>query len=136
MHEILEFILALGVKKLYYSIGEVSDITHLKPYVLRYWETEFTNLSPSKNQAGNRVYTERDINRILEIKRLLYQEKFTIEGARQYFKNNPDSHRSITKGSTGSVSSGEIRERDIARKALEDVQESVNDLLAMIRRER
>jgi DNA-binding transcriptional MerR regulator len=121
---------------LYYSIGEVSEITHLKPYVLRYWETEFTNLSPSKNQAGNRVYTERDINRILEIKRLLYQEKFTIEGARQYFKNNPDSHRSFTKGSTGSVSSGEIRERDMARKALEDVQDSISDLLSMIRRER
>ncbi len=104
--------------------------------MLRYWETEFNNLAPSKNQAGNRVYTERDINRILEIKRLLYQEKFTIEGARQYFKNNPASHHSITKGSTGSVSSSEVRERDIARKSLEDVQESVNDLLSLIRRER
>ena len=129
--------MAPDVKKLYYSIGEVSEISALKPYVLRYWETEFSNLSPSKNLAGNRVYTEKDINRILEIKRLLYQEKFTIEGARQYFKNSHNSHRGTTsQGSSGPLTGRLIREKDVARKALEDVQESLNDLIALVRKEK
>ena len=71
-----------SIKKLYYSIGEVSKITELKPYVLRYWETEFKQLRPSKNNAGNRTYRQKDIDIILRIKDLLYNQKFTIEGAR------------------------------------------------------
>ena len=71
------------IKKLYYSIAEVSQITQLKPYVLRYWETEFSDLSPAKNRAGNRIYRKNDIKLIFLIKRLLYQEKYTIEGAKQ-----------------------------------------------------
>ena len=70
------------IKKLYYSIGEVSKIVKLKSYVLRYWETEFKKLSPPKNRAGNRTYRQKDIDIILEIKDLLYNKKFTIEGAR------------------------------------------------------
>ena len=70
------------IKKLYYSIGEVSKIVKLKSYVLRYWETEFKQLSPPKNRAGNRTYRQKDIDIILEIKDLLYNKKFTIEGAR------------------------------------------------------
>ena len=60
-----------AIKKLYYSIGEVSEITELKPYVLRYWETEFTQLKPPKNRAGNRTYRQKDIDVILNIKNLL-----------------------------------------------------------------
>jgi len=75
-----------SIKKLYYSIGEVSEITGLKQYVLRYWESEFPSLSPSKNRAGNRVYKERDIQYIKLIKFLLYEKKFTIEGAKQKLK--------------------------------------------------
>ncbi|MBT3518676.1 MAG: MerR family transcriptional regulator [Candidatus Marinimicrobia bacterium] len=70
------------VKKLYYSIGEVSELTKLKAYVLRYWETEFSQLSPPKNRAGNRTYRQKDIDMILNIKDLLYVKKFTIDGAR------------------------------------------------------
>ena len=70
------------VKKLYYSIGEVSELTSLKAYVLRYWETEFSQLSPPKNRAGNRTYRQKDIDIILNIKDLLYNKKYTIEGAR------------------------------------------------------
>ena len=70
------------IKKLYYSIGEVSKIVGLKSYVLRYWETEFKQLTPPKNRAGNRTYRQKDINIILEIKNLLHGKKFTIEGAR------------------------------------------------------
>ena len=70
------------IKKLYYSIGEVSKMTELKAYVLRYWETEFKQLKPPKNRAGNRTYRQNDIDLILFIKDLLYNKKFTIEGAR------------------------------------------------------
>ena len=69
------------IKKLYYSIGEVSKITELKPYVLRYWETEFKQLSPPKNRAGNRTYRQKDIEVVEIIKDLLYNRKFTIKGA-------------------------------------------------------
>lgn len=72
-----------AIKKLYYSIGEVSKVTELKQYVLRYWETEFKQLNPSKNKAGNRTYRQKDIDLILRIKDLLYNQKFTIEGARK-----------------------------------------------------
>lgn len=71
------------IKKLYYSISEVSRITSLKAYVLRYWETEFAELQPKKNRAGNRTYNLDDIKLIFLIKRLLYEDKYTIEGARQ-----------------------------------------------------
>jgi DNA-binding transcriptional MerR regulator len=73
----------LGIKKLYYSISEVSKITGLEQYVLRYWESEFEQLKPAKNRAGNRIYTNRDIKLILHIKKLLRDERYTIEGAKQ-----------------------------------------------------
>jgi len=71
------------IKKLYYSISEVSQITSLKAYVLRYWETEFAELRPKKSRAGSRTYTLDDIKLVFLIKRLLYDDKYTIEGARQ-----------------------------------------------------
>ena len=74
---------ARDIKKLYYSISEVSEITELKQYVLRYWETEFSQLKPSKNRAGNRVFRPKDIKLVLLVKHLLYEKKFTIDGARQ-----------------------------------------------------
>jgi DNA-binding transcriptional MerR regulator len=72
-----------GLKKLYYSISEVSKLTSLEQYILRYWETEFEQLKPGKNRAGNRIYTNKDIKLILQIKRLLRDEKYTIEGAKK-----------------------------------------------------
>ena len=72
-----------AIKRLYYSISEVSKITGLKAYVLRFWEMEFQDLRPAKNRAGNRIYQVSDIRLVFLIKKLLYQEKYTIEGARQ-----------------------------------------------------
>jgi DNA-binding transcriptional MerR regulator len=72
-----------GIKKLYYSISEVSKITDLEQYVLRYWESEFEILKPAKNRAGNRIYTNKEIKLILHIKKLLRDERYTIEGAKQ-----------------------------------------------------
>jgi len=76
-----------AMKKLYYSISEVSKITELEQYVLRYWETEFDQLKPAKNLAGNRIYTNKDIKLILHIKKLLRDEKYTIEGAKKLLKS-------------------------------------------------
>ena len=70
-------------RKTYYSIGEVATLTGLKPHVLRYWETQFDILSPSKNRGGTRAYRMREIETILLVKHLLYEKCFTIEGARR-----------------------------------------------------
>src|SRR5271167_1939703 len=69
--------------KLYFKIGEVSDLLGVEPYVLRYWETEFATLSPKKSGTGHRLYRRKDVELLLRIKHLLYDRKFTIEGARQ-----------------------------------------------------
>src|ERR1700691_2768444 len=69
--------------KLYFKIGEVSELLGVEPYVLRYWETEFTALSPKKSGTGHRLYRRKDVELLLRIKHLLYDKKFTIEGARQ-----------------------------------------------------
>ena len=96
------------IKKLYYSIGDVSQMTELKQYVLRYWETEFSILNPEKNKAGNRRYKKEDISIIRHIKELLYEKKFTIRGAKQYledFYKNKNSQSNIVKISSNSVDS-------------------------------
>ncbi len=81
-----------GIRKLYYSISEVAEITELEPHVLRFWETEFEQLRPKKNRAGNRVYTERDIEMVNRLKHLLREEKYTIEGARQVMDRDEALH--------------------------------------------
>ena len=83
-----------GLKKLYYSISEVSRLTSLEQYILRYWETEFDQLKPGKNRAGNRIYTNKDIKLILLIKKLLREEKYTIEGAKKILADKYDGSKS------------------------------------------
>ena len=73
----------------FFSIGDVCELTELKPHVLRYWESQFRVLSPAKNRSGNRVYTRREVEFVLLVKHLLYTEKYTIEGAKQKL----DEHR-------------------------------------------
>lgn len=73
--------------KLYYKIGEVCEITGIQPHVLRYWESEFPVLKPVKNTAGQRVYRQRDIELIGRIKKLLYEEGFTISGAKKQIRH-------------------------------------------------
>jgi DNA-binding transcriptional MerR regulator len=69
--------------KLYFKIGEVSELLGVEPYVLRYWESEFSVLSPKKSGTGHRLYRRKDVELLLRIKHLLYEKRFTIEGARQ-----------------------------------------------------
>src|SRR5512137_2828822 len=70
--------------KMFFRIGEVSEITGVKPYVLRYWESEFRLLRPNKNKSGQRIYRRRDVEAIIEIKDLLHRKKFTIAGAKKW----------------------------------------------------
>ena len=113
------------IKKLYYSISEVSKITGLKQYVLRYWETEFTQLKPPKNRAGNRTYRQKDIEVIHKIKELLYKKKFTIEGARQQMESGSTSdgleQSSISEESTG-----------LNSEVLEKLKQELQDILRII----
>ena len=85
--------------KLYYSIGEVRAITGLEPYVLRYWETEFPKLKPKKNSGGQRAYQRKDIELILRIKELLYEQGYTIKGARAVLRGE-------RQGKTASTAAG------------------------------
>ena len=111
------------IKKLYYSISEVSKITKLKAYVLRYWETEFAQLSPLKNRAGNRTYRQKDIDIILKIKDLLYQKKFTIAGAREFLKLN-ESKINDQKD--------QILENDKVRIILAKIKDELKEILSII----
>lgn len=105
----------------FYSIGEVCEITDLKPHVLRYWESQFKFLNPAKNRSGNRVYQRKEIELVLLVKHLLYTEKYTIEGARQ----KVEEHRKA----------GDLK--SVARAALnletvESLERELKDLLRLI----
>ena len=79
--------------KLYFRIGEVSRLAGIKPHVLRFWETEFSGIGPKKSGTGQRLYRRKDVELVLEIKRLLYDKRFTIEGARKFLEDrarNPE----------------------------------------------
>src|SRR5271156_3766331 len=75
--------------KLYFRIGEVAKLAGIKPYVLRFWESEFSGLGPKKSGTGHRLYRRKDVELVLEIKRLLYEKRFTIEGARKLIEDKP-----------------------------------------------
>ncbi|MGD0623990.1 MAG: MerR family transcriptional regulator [Thermodesulfobacteriota bacterium] len=81
-------------EKLYYKIGEVSQITGVEPYVLRYWESEFKIVTPMRTNSRQRLYRRRDLELILEIKKLLYEEKFTIAGAKKKMRRMRGQHES------------------------------------------
>jgi DNA-binding transcriptional MerR regulator len=82
--------------KLYFKIGEVAAIVGVPPYVLRYWESEFTVVRPSKSRSKHRLYRRRDVETLLQIKRLLHDERFTIEGARKRLKSlQKDERRQV-----------------------------------------
>ena len=83
--------------KIYFRIGEVSEIVAVEPYVLRYWETEFELLKPSKAPSRHRFYKKKDVELLLEIKRLLYSEGFTIEGARKKLKETKKEEKNQLK---------------------------------------
>jgi len=118
------------IKKLYYSIGEVSKVTELKAYVLRYWETEFKQLKPPKNRAGNRTYRQGDIDLILYIKDLLYTKKFTIEGARHQLAMEKDSKKEDVAAPVESVQ----QDAPARKETLLKIKQELETLLEILRR--
>ena len=105
----------------FFSIGDVCTLTGLKPHVLRYWETQFRFLSPAKNRSGNRVYQRREVELITLVKRLLYTEKYTIEGARR----KVDEHRK-----TGSVNP--LARVALETETLESLEHELRDLVGVL----
>ena len=105
----------------FFSIGEVCELTELKPHVLRYWESQFRFLHPAKNRSGNRVYQRREIELILLVKHLLYSEKYTIEGARQKI----DEHRKA--GDLRAVATGALR-----LELLESLEQDCSEILRIL----
>jgi len=120
-----------GLKKLYYSISEVSKITGLEQYILRYWESEFEILKPGKNRAGNRIYTNKDINLILRIKKLLRDEKYTIEGAKKILEEEtgiPTNIEEDTNSKTETPQPKLREELNSLKNDLEEVKQFLVDL--------
>jgi DNA-binding transcriptional MerR regulator len=114
--------------KLYFRIGEVGRIAGVKPYVLRYWETEFPALAPRKSGTGHRLYRRKDVELVLEIKRLLYEKRFTIAGARRHLDTEkaaadaPSVPRTNSQGDL--FSAPEFTLQDL-RRELEEIRDSL-----------
>jgi len=118
-----------------YRIGEVSRLTDLKPFVLRYWETEFPMLEPVKSSRGHRLYRQEDVEMVLRIKRLLYDEGFTIAGARRHLREgngNADGEGSLANQSL--VANGETPADLLSRKMLLDMRDSLRAFLTLLER--
>jgi len=108
--------------KLYYRIGEVSDLVGVEPHVLRYWETEFRSIRPQKSRKGQRIYSRRDVDRLLKVKDLLYTHGFTIAGAR----------RRLRETGLEPPTPAEVRVADRTRVMLGDLRRDVESMLAEI----
>ena len=124
----------LSIKKLYYSISEVSKITDIEQYVLRYWETEFEQLKPQKNRAGNRIYTNKDIQLIMYIKDLLREKKYTIEGAKKILEDY--THSKTAQVSSASkqpvVEEIELHDEETDKPSLKNDLEEIKSILELL----
>jgi len=124
--------------KLFFKIGEVCEITDTQPYVLRYWESEFAALAPAKNSSGQRIYRRRDIETVLRIKQLLYEEGFTIAGAKKRLEaemggrvETPQEPQAAAPTPAPSEGGGEDR----TRAALVEVREQLREMLTLLNRD-
>ena len=114
-----------------YSIGHVSRLADLKPFVLRYWETEFPMLQPMKDSAGRRLYRQEDVDMVFRIKRLLYDEGFTIAGARRFLREH-EGAAEIDGG--GFAVTGEGSSQLLSRKMLLDLRDALRAFLTLLER--
>jgi DNA-binding transcriptional MerR regulator len=126
--------------KLFFKIGEVCEITDTQPYVLRYWESEFPSLAPAKNSSGQRIYRRRDIETVLRIKQLLYEEGFTIAGAKKRLEaemtGKTDSNPSVTPSKVMVSDTPAPQGDDKGRQALIEVREQLREILTLLDRSR
>lgn len=125
--------------KLYFRIGEVARLAGIKPYVLRFWETEFPSLGPKKSGTGHRLYRRKDVQRVLEIKVLLYEKRFTIEGARKHLEiqARPEPAAAQDAKRQKAVASRPAAAQtglfDVPRSTLDAVRKELNDILQLLR---
>src|SRR5467141_649912 len=117
-----------------YRIGEVSRLTELKPFVLRYWETEFPMLEPVKSPSGHRVYRQEDVDMVFRIKRLLYDEGFTIAGARRHLREKPGSADLDNDAGGTSGSQPEEQAQLLSCKMLLDMRDALRAFLTLLER--
>ncbi|HXB54520.1 MAG TPA: MerR family transcriptional regulator [Vicinamibacteria bacterium] len=117
--------------KLFFKIGEVCEITDTQPYVLRYWESEFPALAPAKNSSGQRIYRRRDIETVLRIKQLLYEEGFTIAGAKKRLESEL-AGRTPTPTPEGQVTPPPD---DQGRAVLREVRQQLREILTLLQRD-
>ena len=103
--------------KLYFRIGEVARLTGVKQYVLRFWESEFPGLGPKKSGTGHRLYRRKDVEMVLEIKRLLYEKRFTIEGARQWLVDRPKGGAALVAANQAPAAKVEPKKKRQAEQA-------------------
>jgi DNA-binding transcriptional MerR regulator len=124
-------------KKLYYKIGEVCHIVGVEPHVLRYWESEFARLSPPKNKAGQRTYRPKDIELLLQIRKLLYEDGFTIAGARKQLNSaSPPPKGAPLFDSNHSQPPARARQRAAtSAKRLNQVRKELENILTLLDRE-
>ena len=122
-----------------YRIGEVSRITDTKPFVLRYWETEFPTLQPVKSPKGHRLYRRKDVDTVLLIKRLLYDEGFTIAGARRHLRDTSEGRSEGAAAGSSEPQQAPARETEaapsISRKVLLDLRDSLRAFLTLLESE-
>ena len=124
---------ALAEEARLYRIGEVSRITDLKPFVLRYWETEFPMLQPVKSARGHRMYRQEDVDLVLKIKRLLYDEGFTIAGARRHLRDLENGSASSGPGGEHTAFSAmETVAPQLSRKVLLDLRDTLRSFLTLL----
>lgn len=117
--------------KLYFRIGEVARIVEVKPYVLRYWESEFAVLRPEKTASGHRLYRRRDVEILLDIKRLLYDEKFTISGAKKRLREI-NKEGEVAPLPTDSADQPPPVETDRQKDVLVSIRKELLDLYKML----
>jgi DNA-binding transcriptional MerR regulator len=117
-----------------YRIGEVSRIADLKPFVLRYWETEFPMLQPVKSPRGHRLYRQEDVDLVLKIKRLLYDEGFTIAGARRHLRELPGNGAGgeLANGDSPLRNSAELPAAHLNRRLLLDLRDALRSFLTLL----
>ena len=116
--------------KLYYRIGEVSEIVGVEPHVLRYWETEFRSIRPQKSRKGQRIYSRRDVDKLLKVKELLYSHGFTIAGARKRLREGGAEPEQAAPAVAAAVASEVKRPGAQLRAALGEIRRDIVALLA------
>jgi DNA-binding transcriptional MerR regulator len=120
--------------KLFFKIGEVCEITDTQPYVLRYWESEFPALAPAKNSSGQRIYRRRDIETVVRIKQLLYEEGFTIAGAKKRLETEMAGRGTTPQSQAAAVVQSEDEPADPTKKALLEVRDTLREILTLLER--